>query len=287
MRKSFIALLACGVLSAAAAAQTEKVQLRLVPAPDQSVRFRMATEFTMGPAAGTDAQGPGVLPQVTMAMNMAFTQTTGHPDEGGRVKAEMTWDEANGSMTMDGKTTPIDTMSSFLGRQMTAVYDSTGKLVDLQAPPEMAAMFEPIKQMMTSMFPGMPEAPFGVGDTASVPLHFALPTQGIGGAPAMNGKSTFTLRSISNEGSERIAHFDQTIEAATQAANDSASSPMAVQFQMKATGTMDYNVDRGIVVANESHGTMDMKTQFAGDHPKGLPNLDMHGTMKMTLAATY
>jgi hypothetical protein len=32
---------------------------------------------------------------------------------------------------------------------------------------------------------------------------------------------------------------------------------------------------------------MDMKTQFAGDHPKGLPNLDMHGTMKMTLAATY
>src|SRR4051812_27115913 len=125
MRKMLVAL-ACAALCSGVAAQADKVQLRLVPAPDQSVHFEMTQELTFGPAAQGDAAGRGLVPDVSLTTKMAFTQTTSHPDEEGRVTAQITWDEASGTATMDGKTTPITGLSPLLGRQTTAIYDRQG-----------------------------------------------------------------------------------------------------------------------------------------------------------------
>lgn len=247
----------------------------------------------MGPAAQPNEPGPAVMPEMAMNMNMAFTQTTGHPDEEGRVVAQITWEEGSATMTAGDKTaTPIGDFSPFLGRQMTAIYDRQGKLVDLQPPPEMAASLEPIKQMLTSVFTGLPVVALAVGETATVPVSFGLPAAGAAGAPVMNGKTTFTLRSIRFEGSDRIAHFDQAIELSSEMKNklpDLGGTPAstAIVFQMTGAGTMDYNVDRGVIALNEMHGTMDVKTRFDGAQPQGLPSFGMHGTIKMTLAASY
>src|SRR3954447_17269445 len=106
MRNLAVAL-ASAALSIVVAAQSDKVQLRLVPAPDQSIHVQMTQELTFGPATQGDAARRGLVPDVTLAMKMAFTQTTSHPDEDGRVTAQITWDEASGDATMDGKTTPM------------------------------------------------------------------------------------------------------------------------------------------------------------------------------------
>jgi hypothetical protein len=289
MRNLAVAL-ACAALSIGLAAQTDRVQLRLVPAPDQSIQFHLTQEFTFGPAAQADADSRGLIPNVSLTSKVAFTQTTGHPDEEGRVTAQVTWDEASVTTTMDGKSTPMSGLSHLLGRQTTATYDRQGKLVDLQPPPELAAQMEPMRQMLSAVFAGMPVDALAIGESASVPFNFYLPVKGAG-MPAMNGKTTFTLRSIRQEGADRIAHYDELMELSSEVnplpgANGTAGG-MTVAFQMKGAGTMDYNVERGIAVANDMRGTMDVKTRFTGDQPTGLPSLNMHGTIKMTLASTY
>lgn len=292
--RSFALLLVCVcALAAVGAAQTEKVQLRLVPQPDQWVQYKMTMDMAMGPAAGATGSP---IPDMSTRMSMGFTQTTGHPDEDGRVKAEVTWDEFSTTATVAGKETPVPMPTSFLDQQMTAIYDAQGKLVDLQAPPEMQASVAQMRQMMTSVFSGLPTSAIAVGETVSMPVNMPMPSQVRAGAsaPVLEGTNTMTLRSISQEGGERIAHFDQTSKFSMETTNKlpihdaaAAAPTMTLIFQMSGTGTMDYNVDLGIVVRNNMQSTIDSATKFDGRMPKGMPGMDMHGTVKLTMTATY
>ena len=126
---------ACCTFAAGVAAQ-EKVQLRLVPQPDQWVQFHMVQEMATAPS---DNPGANVVPDMQVKSVATFTQTTGHPDADGRVRAEVTYDEMSATMTTGGKTTPVPMPSSLVGQQMIATYDAQGKLVDIQTPGEMPA----------------------------------------------------------------------------------------------------------------------------------------------------
>ncbi|HEY2908248.1 MAG TPA: hypothetical protein VGJ29_20250 [Vicinamibacterales bacterium] len=241
------------------AAQTEKIQLRLVPQPDQWVQFHMVQEV----ATGAITAGDRVLPAMLMKMVATFTQTTGHPDPDGRVKAEVT-------------------------------YDAQGKLVDIQAPSGMPAnVVARLREMMTSVFSGLGSSSFAIGETVSTPINMTLPSPADAG-PAMTGTVAMILRSISEEGGERLAHFDQNMQLSMEstrklpAAGSGTDAPtMTMRMKMIGTGTMDYNVNRGFMVANRMQSTTDTKTSFDHPLPKGMPNFDMHMIMKMSIDATY
>jgi len=289
MRKIIVAL-ACCTFAAGVTAQ-DKVQLRLVPQPDQWVQFHMVQEMSTGGAA---AASDRVAPDMLVKMVATFTQTTGHPDPDGRVKAEVTYDEFSATMTTGGKTTPIAKPFPLLGQQMTAIYDAQGKLVDIQPPGEMPApVVAQIRQMMASVFSGLGSNSFAVGETVSMPIDMTVPST-TAAAPALTGTMSMTLRSIAEEGGERIAHFNQKMQLSMDGArklpnagSSTESRTMTMSMKMAGGGTMDYNVNRGFMVANRLEATIDTKTSFDHPLPKGMPNFDMHMIIKTSVDATY
>ena len=62
---------------------------------------------------------------------------------------------------------------------------------------------------------------------------------------------------------------------------------MTMSMKMVGIGTMDYNVNRGFMVTSRMDSTADTKTSFDHPLPKGMPNLEMHMTMKTSVDATY
>ncbi len=287
-----LTVIACLCLAAPlGAAQTEKIQLRLVPLPDQWVQFHLVQEMSTVPA---DKEGDKVLPDIQVKSVATFTQTTGHPDADGRVRAEVTYDELSATMTTDGKTKPVAVPSSLLGQQMIATYDSQGKLVDIQAPGEIpAAVTAQIKQMMTTAFAGLGSSSFAIGETVSMPINLTLPASPTTPGPALTGTATMTLRSINDEGGERIAHFDQKMDLAMETARtmppsgSANSATMTMSMKMVGTGTMDYNVNRGFMVANRLQSRIDTATSSDKRLPNGMPNFEMHMLVKMSIDATY
>jgi len=280
------------------AAQGDKIQLRLVPGPDEWVQFRLTLDLAMTStdrsASDQTSTGPDAQPSMGSGhMVIGYTQTTGHPDPDGRVKADVTFDELSGTMTVAGKTAPIAPPSPIEGQVMTTTYDASGKVVDFQFPSTMpTATAAQVRQMMSSMFGGLVPPAIAVGETVTTPISIGLPGPGGDGRP-MTGTSVFTLRSITTEGGDRIAHFDQKMELSMS--RDLSLPAGADQPPRKATltmhsigaGTMDYDVDRGIIVSNRTDSTVDTSTTSDTPLPKGTPSLGMHMTMKMTLEATY
>jgi hypothetical protein len=289
MRKIILAF-ACCMMGLGVRAQ-EKVQLRLVPEPDQWIQFHMVQEMTSAPSDKSEASG---VPDMQVKSVATFTQTTGHPDADGRVRAEVTYDELSATMTTAGKTTPIRMPSSLVGQQMIATYDAQGKLVDIQPPGEMPApVVAQIRQMMTSVFSGLGSNSFAVGETVSMPIDITVPSTTTA-APALTGTMSMTLRSIGEEGGERIAHFSQKMQLSMEGArklpnagSTTQSRTMTMSMKMVGAGTMDYNVNRGFMVANRLQATVDTKTSFDHPLPKGMPNLDMHMIVKTSIDATY
>jgi hypothetical protein len=295
--RSGVAAILALALAPGVAAQGDRIQLRIVPQPDQWVQFRLTLDIAIGrvDAAPGDPAGSATpaSPMGSGQMVMAYTQTTGHPDPDGRVKAEVTFDELSGSMTSDGRTAPIAPPSGIAGQVMTTTYDASGKLVDFQFPSAMPeASAAQVRQMMTSIFGGIVPPAIAVGETVTTPVHIALPGTS-GAASTMTGANRFTLRSITTDGDRRIAHFDQKMELSmsrdltTPARNGQPARTITMAMRTTGAGTMDYDVDRGIIVANRIDSTIDTKTTSDSPLPKGAPSLDLHMTMKMTVDATY
>jgi hypothetical protein len=291
LRPSALLLVAVCLAASGAAAQTERIQLRLVPLPDQWVQFHLVQEMMTAPS---DNDGDKALPDIDVKTLATFTQTTGHPDADGRVRAEVTYDELSATITTAGQTKPAPVPSALLGQQMIATYDAQGKLLDIQPPGDMPApVVAQIRQMMTSVFSGLGSNSFAVGETVSMPIDMTMPSA-TAAAPALTGTMSMTLRSIGEDGGERIAHFNQKMQLSMDAVRKLPNAGSATQartmtmsMKMVGGGTMDYNVNRGFMVANRLEATIDTKTSFDHPLPKGMPNLDMHMIMKTSIDATY
>src|SRR5579862_9054235 len=86
------------VMTTALAAQGDKIQIRLVPPPDQWVQFHLTLDMTMRSPKPSGGSGPAI-PSGSAHTTMTYTQTTGHPDADGRVKAEVTFEDFSGTAT--------------------------------------------------------------------------------------------------------------------------------------------------------------------------------------------
>jgi hypothetical protein len=269
---------------AALLAQAERITIRLAPKPDQIVHYRTSTDMDMemtGLKAPDGAPPPPAM-HMDMKMGMASTQVINHPDEQGRFDSQFTLDEMTMDMTMNGQKMPLPSTAGnpLIGRTMTATYDAHGAVVNMTVPPDMEAMSAPLKQMLEAMYKTVPvAATIGVGETTTLPYVVSLP---VPGRPlGLSGQVRIHLVAIEQEGPDRVARFDQTIDMTMDAQapvdpNAPGAAP-APTFKMSGGGTLEWNLDRGFVKAS------DMKTTIEGQ----ILGAQMHGTMRATMAGTY
>jgi hypothetical protein len=292
-----VACLAC--VSVAPAAQTEKVTISAAPKPGQTVHYAATQElvFEMAPDVPPDvpAGQPSALPTMKMVgkTSLVFTETTGSPDAQGMVTALLTYEQASADMSVNGIPMPgAGTLPDLAGKTFTLVFGADGKIADVTAPPEMGAILGPAKQFIINIYKLVPIATLAIGETTTAPFSIPLPIPIRGGGPiVMDGHTKTTLVSVDAEGAEHIAKCDQVFQAAMgQRAGDPAPetvSPMSMDMKMQGTGTLQFNVDRGVMKSSESETTLDGALSFGGSGNTTPTAAKIHGVIKTTVTGKY
>ncbi len=262
------------VASTAATAQTA-VSVRPVANPGRTIRVTTTQDLTI---TALGMPGGGRL-EMTSTGTLTFTQANRALSEQGQMDAEISIENFDMDRLMNGK--PEDAKadsSSLVGRSLIAVFDRTGRLVDVKIPKDMQTTSASVRQLLGGAYGllnGLPDAPMSVGDTKELDVS-ALPLRLPGAdAGSLKARATISLRAIDRVNGDRIAHLDQQVESGQQAA----------QFTVKGTGTIDVNIDKGFVTASTMHWN------FAGVIPGSAatgpgPAPQMQATFKMTLSAS-
>jgi hypothetical protein len=276
-------------------AQTEKVTISLAPRSGQTVHYVAIQDITMEIVPDVPAGQPSLIPTMKLAgkTTLAFTETSGSPDPQGRVTAVLTYEQANGEMSVNGVTMPVTaSLPDLVGKTLILVFGADGKLADVTAPPEMTAALGPARQFITDLFKLMPAAALAIGETTTTPFSIPLPVPVPGGVPiVLEGQVKTTLVSVDADGDDHLAKCDQAFEAAMapQAPSDPASGTMrpSIDMKMLGTGKLQFNVDRGVMKSNESETTVDGVLSFGGSGATALPSAKIHGTIKAALTGKY
>src|SRR5262245_888518 len=114
MRFNFCSILAAfavaSLASTTAPAQSDKITIRMAPAPNHTVRMRLIQEMEMemtcqgnSPLAAA-MSGPMKMLMTTV---LAMTQKVGAPDAQGNVESEVTYDEMSSEATINGQSIPV------------------------------------------------------------------------------------------------------------------------------------------------------------------------------------
>jgi hypothetical protein len=277
----------------AAFVQSEKITIKMVPEPNQTVRMRMVQEMEMEMAFEGNvppelaARGP-----MKMAMKTAFamTQKVGAPNKQGNIESEVTYDEVSTEATMNGQPMPLgDEVGKFAGKKLTATFDKQGNLTDFKIPPGLGLPEESFKQMLKSFYGNLPATSIVVGGTVSTPLDFTIPLPMPGAAPMkMDGQVNYKLVSVEKEPDGRIARFDQTIDgkmvSQMEIPSPNGNVKMSIDFKMNGGGDLLMNVDKGVVKSSEVKSTFGGKIKMAGESSDTkLPDINLQGTMKVTI----
>src|SRR5688572_19743908 len=217
---------------------------------------------------------------------MAFTQKTGKLNSQGGLEAEINFTEATSQMSMNG--IPMgagNTFGKFVGKKISVSFDSQGKVVELKVPPDMESIASALRHSFTSMYNNMPAAPLTIGEMATVPISLQLPLPLVGAQPlAIGGEIHYKLQAVDREGSDRLARLSQSMQA--QLTGEHAAGQqgkMKIDCKMTGTGSLQVNLDKAFLKANEMQTTVDAKLIFGGDSSEGnIPTVILHGTMKIT-----
>jgi hypothetical protein len=93
----------------------------------------------------------------------------------------------------------------------------------------------------------------------------------------------FTLSSVTPEGADRIAHLATAIAAQmNQPLSGPGGAAPAMDMRMSGGGTMDVNVERGLIKSSEQHITIDATMGRPADGTAPVPAMRMHGTVTIS-----
>ena len=285
------ALVACLIGGAGVlVAQTERVPLRAPLAPNQTAHMRSTIALDLDAAPPPDGAPAFPIP-IKFASNLAMQQTltVGARDEQGRLHAQTRFDEADSSVTMNGQPIPITSaMAAFVHHTFDVTFDEHDNLAEVTSDSGQPA--DAMKAFLQSMFQLAPSRTIAVGETATVPLTFSIPLPIGGPAIKSDGETTLTLERVARDGADRIAHFAMTSSGhiTLDGTSPLSRSPLPLQMDMLVDeqGTLDTNVDRGIVHAMNRHGNVRMA--FHGSGPGGQPiDFQLKGTLTVTQQTTY
>lgn len=267
-----------------ASAQGEKVSLQSIPAPNQTIRFKMTQDVNMemtmagSPAGDALPQGPMKILGTTV---FEGTQIVSNRDAEGRVSLDFTYDQVTSTMTMNGKSVLSQNAfnTALKGKKLTMVFDAQGKVVDFKVPDELASLAPNLNELMTSMMGGLPAVSLGVGETVTVPLNLTLPIPMPGAAPmSMIGQRTFTLLSLNREGADQIARLEQKLDTklsrSIEMPGPNGPAAMSLDFRMAGSGTMQWNLDRGYMTSSDMASTIDGTMT-------GPLGMTIHGTIRI------
>lgn len=282
--------------SITAFAQSEKITLKMVSEPNQTVRMRMVQDMEIDMSFEDDSPAAAALvgPMKIMAKTVfGVTQKVGAPDKEGNVTAEVTYDDLSSETTMNGQPMQLgDTMGKFTGKKIMAIFNKQGEMIDIKIPPDLGLPEESFKQMMKSLYGNLPQTPIGVGEFATAPLDFAVPIP-IPGAPPLktDGQVKFKLVSVEKDATGRIAKFDQTVDGKI-VSNMELPSPdgqvkMSLDFKLNGVGDLVMNVDKGVLKSSDSKATIGGKIKMSGESSETkLPTINLQGTLKITITGS-
>ncbi len=272
LRRFAACLLIAG--GAVAGAQT-RISVRPEPKPDQSIHVT-ATQAISISLDGAAAGQPEAALVATEAV-LGYTQTNGRFDDQGRMESQLTIERFDIKQSLNGSTKPSDNIGDLVGGSMTAVVDRGGKLVDLQVPKELQQASSVLKQLVAGVYGALnllPPSAMAIGESESLPSTIPVRLPGSKTSVPYQTLTVTTLRAVDNNGSDRIAHFEQRVESA-------AGTDLT---KVDGTGTIDVNLDRGFVTASATEWT------FAGDlrttnGATAAQPVAFRGVIKVTVAA--
>lgn len=249
--------------AAVLAAQSERITVRMAPAPNQTIHLRTTQEIVMT----TDAPMPaGSVPPtlsgpMTATMIVESTSAVGPTDHDGHYSARMSIDHASATVVMNAKSMPLPPVPDNVARPViTFSYDQDGKVIDVATDDMPAgAVIDGVKQLMMSALQTVAPLTLSVGESVTVPTALNLPLAGGAAAPAgFTAQTRYTLTSVTFDGADRIAHLTTHMTTTIAPGPDTAAgSPGSMTMTMTSDGKTDVNVDRGIVLHGEQQMTME------------------------------
>jgi hypothetical protein len=282
--------------SITAFAQSEKVTLKMVPGPNQTVRMRAIQDMEMDLSFESETPSAAALPEPVKMMTravFAMTQKVGAPDKEGNVSVEVTYDEVSYEMLVNGQPTQIgDKVDKFIGKKIMTTFNSRGEIIDIKIPPDLGLPEESFNQLLKSFYGSLPQTPIGVGEVATAPLDFTVPLP-VPGAPPLkiDGQIKSRLVSVEKGATGRTAKFDQTMDG-KMASDMEVPGPngrvkMSIDFKLNGGGGMVMNVDNGVLKSSDSKVTFGGKLKMAGESDAAkLPTINFQGMMKVTVTGS-
>jgi len=277
-------------------AQSEKIRFKMVPEPNQTVRMRAVQDMELGMSFESETPSADALPEpVKMVARAVFalTQKVGAPDKEGNVSAEVTYDEVSSELLINGQPMQIgDKVDNFIGKKITATFNSRGEMIDLKVPPDLGLPEESFKQLLKSIYGNLPQTPLGVGEVATAPLDFTIPLPVPGAPPVkIDGQIKSTLVSIEKDATGRTAKFDQTVDGKMggdmEVPAPTGQIKMSLDVKLNGGGAMVMNVDKGFLKSSDSKMTFGGKLKMAGESSATkLPTINFQGTMKVTVTGS-
>ena len=277
--------------------QSEKISLRRIPQPNQTVRMKMVQETDMDMTMEGMPAAAGMGPMKMSMKNVTtMTEKNGAADSQGNIQAKITIEEASvdTKMSMNGQTMPAPPSppNPMLGKEFTVVFDKQGNVVDTKTPSIAGVSEDAFKQIMKSISANLPSTPIGVGETTTAPLDVAIPLP-LAGASAMkmDGEIQYKLISLHKDGNDRIATVATTINGklvsdTDLAGPDGAKIKVSIDIKMSGGGTTLSNLDKGFVKTSESKSTFGGPIRMnGGANGPQLPNMNIHANMKVTITA--
>jgi hypothetical protein len=290
-RLTLLLVLIC-CTSILALAQNEKVSIRMTPQPNQTVHMKMVQEMDMD--ISFDGTSPAITLPGAMKMNSksvwSTTQRVGAIDKDGNIETELTYDEVQSEVTMNGQPmTTNNPANKFLGKKVVVKVDTQGNFVDVKLPPDVGLSEAAFRQMFESIYANLPTLPIAVGEVAVAPLDFTLPIPLPGAAQLkMDGQAKLKLVSIDKDSAGRSARFENAVDGkmvsdVEMPGPGGGKIKMNLDFKMSGTGSMVKDIDKGVLRSSESTATLGGKVKMSADSTTPIPPMSLQGTMKMTV----
>lgn len=253
-----------------------RISIQREPKANQVLHVTTTQELSISPEGSTVAAG-SAAGQIATETVLGYTQANGRFDDQGRMESYLTIERIDMKQAVDGTTKPPGNLTQLLGRSVTAVFDRSGKLVDLKVPQDLQQTSPVLKQLVAGAngpWNFLPAAAMSVGETETTPSTIPLRIPG-GTTPVPYQTRTVTkLRAVDKSGNDRVAHFEQRIESAAE----------TDLMKVNGTGTIDVNLDRGFVTASTTEWTFGGGTGTPINSATAQPGA-VQGTIKVTMAA--
>lgn len=269
-------------------AQSERINLRPAPGPDQTVQMTMNQSVDMDLTIEGGAPAGGGPMKMAMRMTMEMTQKTGSARPDGSYDSELTFGQNPVTIEMNGAPLPAAAPQSQMeGKSLTVTYNGNGQITDVNMSGGGDIAADAVRQMLRAFSANLPVSTIAVGETVTTPLEFTLPLPIPGGTGmTISGVTKMTLVSVGTESGTRLARFESTSDGQISGAPAGpGGGSMTVEMTIGGDGTQVIDLEKGVLRSGETRARFNGKMSNSGTGAPVSPGITMQGTMTMTIAS--